>query len=184
MKLNNKGFMMAEVIIVSAIIITTMVSLYAGFNRVYSTYNERNTFFSSDGIYALKTFEDFYINEQIMNKIANSLITNDYIDLTNCDNTTYYQTAYQKTLCNQIKNQYKINKIIATTYDLSKIDATINNIDTNEEYNETLKDYLEYYYNNEEIQTANFSYLFFVELITSDSESDEPTYSYANLKIR
>lgn len=184
MKLNNKGFMMAEVIIVSAIMITTMVGLYAGFNRVYSTYNERNTFYSSDGIYALKTFEDFYIDEQIMNKIGTNLNSNNYIDLTNCDNTTYYQTSYQKTLCNQIKDQYKINKIIATTYNASKVQASINDIDTKDEYNETFKDYLEYYYNNEEFETDYFSYLFFIELTTSNDETDEPTYSYANLRIR
>ena len=55
---NNKGFMLAEVVIVSAVLITTLVSLYAGFAKVYKAYEERSSFFDTDSIYALKSIED------------------------------------------------------------------------------------------------------------------------------
>ena len=83
-----------------------------------------------------------------------------------------------------IEYAVKINKIIATTYNASKVQASINDIDTKDEYNETFKDYLEYYYNNEEFETDYFTYLFFIELTTSSDEANEPTYSYANIRIR
>ena len=36
MKLNKKGFMLAEVVVVSVVLISTIVGTYAGFNKAYS----------------------------------------------------------------------------------------------------------------------------------------------------
>ena len=66
---NNKGFMLAEVVIVSAILITTLTSLYAGFARVYKAYEERSSFFDIDSIYALKNIEDTLIDNMEFNNI-------------------------------------------------------------------------------------------------------------------
>ena len=37
-KMNNKGFMMAEVVVVSAVIIVTLVTLYVSYNKIFSLY--------------------------------------------------------------------------------------------------------------------------------------------------
>ena len=36
MKLNKKGFMMAEVIVVSAIILTFLAAIFVSYNKIYS----------------------------------------------------------------------------------------------------------------------------------------------------
>jgi len=37
---NNKGFMLAEVVIVSAVIMTCLVTLYTSFNKMYNLYKD------------------------------------------------------------------------------------------------------------------------------------------------
>ena len=36
---NNKGFMLAEAVITSTIVLTTLIGLYATFSRLYNLYN-------------------------------------------------------------------------------------------------------------------------------------------------
>lgn len=52
--MNNKGFMLAETIIVSTILITIMVSMYTGYNKLYIQYQKRANYYDIDLIYAGK----------------------------------------------------------------------------------------------------------------------------------
>lgn len=45
MKLNRKGFMMAEVVVVSAVIVTVLVTLFTGINKVSTAYEKRNKYY-------------------------------------------------------------------------------------------------------------------------------------------
>ncbi|MDD6093241.1 MAG: hypothetical protein PUB90_01415 [bacterium] len=53
MKLNKKGFMMAEVIVVSSIVLITLTSLYMSYNKIYSTYKKRINYYDVSIIYDL-----------------------------------------------------------------------------------------------------------------------------------
>lgn len=83
-KINNKGFMMAEVIVVAAVILTVMTSLYMSYSKIYSTYKQRLRYYDTTTLYRAafyrdvlvtnltdsnellidKVFEDFYINHK------------------------------------------------------------------------------------------------------------------------
>ena len=43
-KMNNKGFMLAEIIIVSAILATALVGLFATFSKMFLEYEKRNSY--------------------------------------------------------------------------------------------------------------------------------------------
>jgi len=47
-KIGNKGFMMAEVVVISVIVATTLVILYTGTNRVTNAFNLRNRYHDLD----------------------------------------------------------------------------------------------------------------------------------------
>lgn len=82
--MNNKGFMLAEVVIVSAIILTTLVVMYKGLNRVYSNYNRLSNYNNIDSTYASKTIFDYLVDSYLIeNYIKNN---NDCINITNNDN--------------------------------------------------------------------------------------------------
>ena len=51
MSLNNRGFMMAELMITSVVIMISIVSLYTGFNKIYTNYKVRNSYDDSKLLY-------------------------------------------------------------------------------------------------------------------------------------
>ena len=51
---NNKGFMLAEVVVTSTIVLTSLISLYITFNKLYNNYEIRSNYYDVDGIYAIK----------------------------------------------------------------------------------------------------------------------------------
>ena len=65
MKKHQKGFMLAEVIVVSTIVITVLTSLYISFNKLYSNYKVRFKYYDANGLYAASKISNFYINPKI-----------------------------------------------------------------------------------------------------------------------
>ena len=149
---NNKGFMLAEVVIVSAILITTLTSLYVGFARVYKAYEERSNFFDIDSIYALKNIEDALINEGIFNEIINTVNTNGYVSYKkdSVSNDNYIDAYIEKIMLN-----YDIEYFYITKYSTNNI-ANIINIDNE---NIVFNDFLDYLNKNLDF-SLNYNYLF------------------------
>lgn len=56
--MNNKGFMMAEVVVVSAIVLTTLVGLYTSYNKIFSLYNQRVDYYDVATLYDLAYYRD------------------------------------------------------------------------------------------------------------------------------
>ena len=50
-KMNNKGFMLAEIIVVSAILATALVGLFTTFSKMFLEYEKRSVYESVDAIY-------------------------------------------------------------------------------------------------------------------------------------
>ena len=84
MKLNKKGFMMAEVIVVSSIVLITLTSLYISYNKIYSTYKKRINYYDVSIIYDLDKIRR---NTAIDEPTNNTKIENDVISE---PNTTVY----------------------------------------------------------------------------------------------
>ena len=51
---NNKGFMLAEVVVTSTIILTALISFYTTFNNLYRRYEIHTKYYDIDGVYAIK----------------------------------------------------------------------------------------------------------------------------------
>ena len=132
MSLNNRGFMMAELMITSVVIMISIVSLYTGFNKIYTNYKVRNSYDYSNLLYGTKLIKDFLIDQ---NKI-NLLIKNnkDYINISLC-NLNFECDGDESTYYNDIKRIYDINNIYFLTYKM-------NNVKIND--NSFLSDYIDY----------------------------------------
>ena len=61
MKLNKKGFMMTEVIVVSVMIVVILTTMYTGYNRLIRSYNQKIDYYNVDGIYLLAFIRDSVI---------------------------------------------------------------------------------------------------------------------------
>ena len=67
--MNNKGFMMAEVIVVSSIIVVFLASLYLSYNKLFSLYKTRISYYDSVTLYRLAYYRDLLIEEDKMNAL-------------------------------------------------------------------------------------------------------------------
>lgn len=127
MKLNKKGFMMAEVIVVSSIVLITLTSLYISYNKIYSTYKKRINYYDVSIIYDLDKIRR---NTAIDEPTNNTKIENDVISE---PNTTVYAIPLPIT----------DNKIT----DLSQENTT---------FNTTFNEYLEYLKNSITVNNCNY----------------------------
>ncbi len=150
---NNKGFMLAEVVIVSAILITTLVSLYVGFARVYKAYEERSSFFDTDSIYALKSIEDTLIDDMVFNELVKRIDSDNYIYFSNGSITI--DNDYIKEYIKKIMENYNIEYFYLTKYDSNSLNTIINLDNDNIVFN----DFLSYLNKNLDF-TEEYNYIF------------------------
>lgn len=171
--MNNKGFMLAEVVIVSAILVTTIVGLYSGFSTTYKAYEVRGNYYDAKSIYALKNLEDFLVDELFLNQIATTSSFT-YKEI----NDSAFEDNYYKVFINNFNSTYNMKKI----YLLSYTESNINNFSNNSIVDDDFEDYLDFYLekvkeetNNNTFDASKYSYL--LVCITNDN-------TYASLRIR
>ena len=175
---NNKGFMLVEVIVVTVVVATVMISLYTLFNRVYNSYDKKSTYNDIDSIYALKMLEDYFIDKIDSDMELNKLIQN---------TTTFKEIKCESdNFCDNLFKEYNINSIYIVKNNENSLKELKNNVT-----HETFKDYVDYLMNIG-IHTTNFlednkvySELLVVETYTiKDEESKDILNKYAYLPIR
>lgn len=85
--MNNKGFMMAEVVVVSSIILVTLTALYVSYNKIIAIYNQRVDYYDVTTLYELAYARDINIftdqpsKTQILNEPDKKVYYLNYNDL-------------------------------------------------------------------------------------------------------
>ena len=88
-KLNKKGFMLAEVIVVSVVIVTVLVTLFTALNRLISAYDTRSTYYDIDAAYIAVDVNDmltlngsinYVLSKNKSGRLINILNQDDYMD--------------------------------------------------------------------------------------------------------
>lgn len=163
--------MLAEAIITSTIVLTTLVGLYANFMRIYKVYKVRETYYDIDGVYAIKNMIDGLIEEKKLISIQEESENSSKVLIGDtCDESI--------TVCNLIKESYNVKRMYIVRFDKEAIKSL-----SNLGINKTFKDYLQFilkYYNFDE-EDDNYSYLFVVEYKKEESNSE---YYYSSLGLR
>lgn len=153
MKLNKKGFMLAEVVIVASVIATVLVTVYILLNRVSNSYNTRNRYNDIDAMYVAMEINDIIKEDETLN-------TNSWTELTG-NNYNSFKTFYQ----NSTNNEYTLKSwYVDKTQD-------INSINTSDDI--SLGNYIAYL--NDKLEGANYNYLVIVKL----SKGTDDNYYYA-----
>ena len=138
MKFGRKGFMMAEVVVVSVVIAVVLITLFTGLNRVSSAYEKRDRYYDIDALYLAMMANDILIKSGDINtiiKTGNSIkITNDDVNLLlntyNNDDVNLYFSLYEKGKMDKLKD-------LSTTEETTKefIDYLGTKFDFNDDYN-------------------------------------------------
>lgn len=165
--------MLVEVIIVTVIIATIITSLYVAFTRVYKVYDMKSKYSNIEGIYALNTIMNYYIENVTMNKLIND--TKDrYINIKS-DSSYCNINDYCEKINNIIVN-YKINNL----YIIDK-EKLIDNINE-ETTSQTLKDYINYL-NNTLDKTDNSIKAYLIGEFTISPTNEIYNYAYLPIKV-
>lgn len=154
MRINRKGFMLAEVIIVSVIICVVLVSLFTGINRVTKAYDLRNRYYDVNALYMAEKANLYLIEDNSIN----TLISNNSpvkVENTNLNNViSYYKRDNTSTL-----------NIYFTPYDQNKVDDLGKLTGTNQTY----KDFIDYLSGHLEFN-GEYTYMLISEICNSTDD--------------
>lgn len=151
MKMNKKGFMLAEVVIVAAVISTVLIFMYISINRMSNAYDTRNRYYDIDAM-------------QVAMEI-NDTLDNSY------DEVEYYiKIPNNNRLINFYNGNNNFNNTVAAYYIKSNM-VSITELYDSLEIDAYLKEYIEYLKDN--IIFNNYNYLLLVELKDKNISNEE-----------
>lgn len=164
--------MLAEAIITSTIVLTTLVGLYANFMKLYNVYKIRDTYYDIDGVYAIENTIDWLIsNNELVSIVPDNNINYRLLVGNSC--------PIKQEFCNLLTKSYKVKNMYIMSFKKQAIESLIADVD-----NKTFKDYLNFvlkYYNFNTDEDDNYSYLFVVEYQKNDNDV---RYYYSSLGLR
>ena len=125
-KLNSKGFLLVETLLVAIFIISTLMFLYTQFSKVRDSYKQSFNYNTVTGLYSAGTFLD-YLQDSGIEKLDNAVKSSPFVDLTGCDSVYIKSNA----ICEKLKGELNIKKIYFTKSDPAnfKNDLVSQNLD-------------------------------------------------------
>ena len=127
--MNNKGFMMAEVIVVASVIVVTLVALYTSYNKIFSLYNERTDYYNITTLYDLAVIRDNFL----------------YGDNTNEVPFEYQGAEFNKDPKAAVRTLYYIDKDDIDNVNVENINSTFKNyisfLSSSVDYSKKVNDY-------------------------------------------
>lgn len=121
-KKNNKGFMLAETLIVTVFVASVLIFLFIQFSNLSKSYDESYIYNTSEGLYALDDVKTYIESDTTFIEYLNTNIeSRKYIDITDCNLFT------NKDYCLKLLKLENIDKLFVTTNSVPKED--IKNVD-------------------------------------------------------
>lgn len=134
-KINKKGFVLAETIAVSTVVLTSLVIIYTQFISISNSYNRSFKYNNVNNLYLVENIRQFLINDNSLNRLITSLENGQsYIDMTSCSNDYFTEYIY----CETLFNYSNAKTVLFTKEDITNLKNTIDN--TN--YSQNLKSFI------------------------------------------
>lgn len=112
---NNKGFMLAETLLVTTFIAGVLIYLYIQFTNLNKNYDDSYNYNTVEDLYALYDVVEFInSDEYAISYIENNITEQKYIDISNCSLFT------DSVLCKKLLSLENINEIFITTNTVPK----------------------------------------------------------------
>lgn len=116
---NNKGFMLAETLLVTTFIAGVLIYLYIQFTNLNKNYDDSYNYNTVEDLYALYDVVEFInSDEYAISYIENNITEQKYIDISNCSLFT------DSVLCKKLLSLENINEIFITTNTVPKANIT------------------------------------------------------------
>ena len=162
MKLNRKGFMLAEVVVSASVVAVVLVTMYIGINRMTAAYDKRNRYYDLDAQQVAMEVNDLLKRDSEQNNFTS--LTDNYYSLEDIEVNYSKLKEVFNSLGENINTYYVKNEDGFNTMKSLNI-------------NQSFKDYLDYFISKTNFD-ENYSYFIVVEL---EKGSD---YYYYTLKVK
>ena len=84
-KINNRGFMLAETLIVTVFVAGVLIYLYIQFSNLNNSYEDSYVYNTVEGLYALDDVKTYIESDnQVLEYIDTNIEELKYVDITNC----------------------------------------------------------------------------------------------------
>ena len=122
-KSNKKGFVLAETIAVSVVIMTSLVIIYTQFMSISKSYARTFTYNSVNNLYLVNNIKN-YIKSDGLNNLISALSNSNYVDITSC--STDYFTEY--IYCETLMDNLNVRQVIFTKTNLDELKNNMNGL--------------------------------------------------------
>lgn len=135
-KLNKKGFMLTETLVVATFIVTTLVFLYTQVRTINKSYTNGFKYNGSEELYALGNISS-YLQSNGLNLIGPASISTSskYIEVSSCRDSYLSETTY----CKALMTSLNIKKVIITNQNLEELKGIMKN---DNELSEEMKQFI------------------------------------------
>lgn len=138
-KLNNKGFVLMETLIVSVFVMSLFMVLYTDLFPLLGEYKRRENYDDIDSKYTAHYIR-MMVLENGTEQLTNGVLNNGYVDMMNCSSEYFTDTNY----CITLKEKFNITKMYLAEYNIKKIKEFASNLPNTENENLEFKEYMKY----------------------------------------
>ncbi len=119
-KMNNKGFVLVETLIVTVFVVTLFIFVYRITLPSIGEYEQQNYYDDIDSVYYSNLYKQMFTRYANIDNITAYLNSNTYMDISNCADTNLYSN---NNYCQLVKNKLSIkddDKVLITEYNIKK----------------------------------------------------------------
>jgi glyceraldehyde-3-phosphate dehydrogenase/erythrose-4-phosphate dehydrogenase len=132
-KVNKKGFVLAETITISVVVITTLVVIYTQFISVDNSYYKSFKYNNVNNLYLVNQMKTFIIESKATSLYDSITIENLYLDITDCSS---YFVEYM--YCDSLIKAMDAKRVIITKYNTTDLSNNVKAYD----FSETLQGFI------------------------------------------
>lgn len=119
-KNNKKGFMLAETIVISVVVLGALIFIYTQFMTVNKSYQNSFHYNTVDKLYATKNIVEYIKTDGLY--LLMSSLTDEYIDITDCSSAYFVEGNY----CENLLHNLHAKTVLFTKEDITDLKKVSN----------------------------------------------------------
>lgn len=189
-KLNNKGFVMTETLVVAVFIMSIFAIMYNNYFPLIGEYERREVFDDIDGKYAAFWVKRFVQHDSfvVSSTMINSINTTGYTRIS-CGNIDPELDEYRQIMCDRLVDELEVDQsggyphIYLTKYSLVDFKNRVKNDENYTEFSGGLHDYVEFLPEYSKVDSLNFAqYRIIIEF--NRKKNDTNYYAYSTIEVK
>lgn len=127
MKKTEKGFVLAETLVISALVLGTLIGFYVQFTTINKSYNDGFRYNTVNGLYAANNIKSYVLSSSF-SRVKEALETNDFVDITSCP----FDYLTENEHCENLFTALDVKQVIITHEDVTTLKENMYNYEIDE----------------------------------------------------